>query len=602
MTHIARADVAKENRWNVEELYPSLESWNKELETIHSFQDIALHKGKLSESPEFLLTTLMRSFDTERKLRKLYTYAHLRHDEDLAEEPYKIAFSRIMSLYHQFGQETAWIQPEILSMSEEQLQAIIANPLMKDVAFFLEKLLRLKKHTLSAEQEEVIALAEQALETSKRAFSAINNADFRFGDIKDASDQTRTLTHASYGLYIRDQDRVLRKNAFTTMHSQYATYQNTLAELLSGQVQNHLFNAKVRNYSSCLEAALQPKNIDTQVYRALIEAVRQKLPSLHRYLKLRKQLLDLPELHYYDLYVPLVPAVEMKFDYDQAEQLVIESVKPLGDEYASLLHKGLKTDRWVDRYENQNKRSGAYSSGCYDSMPYILMNYKGILRDVFTLAHEAGHSMHSLFSRQTQPYHYSDYTIFVAEVASTFNEELLTQSLLKQCSNPQEKAFLINEKIEDIRATLFRQTMFAEFELAIHEAAEKRQPLTPQFLSATFADLNKIYFGNEVIFDQEIAIEWARIPHFYYNFYVFQYATGISAALALAERVVHGNKKDRDAYLQFLRSGSSDYPLRLLEKAGVAMNTAQPVLEAIGKFDLLVSELESLLAVSARKC
>jgi oligoendopeptidase F len=344
-----------------------------------------------------------------------------------------------------------------------------------------------------------------------------------------------------------------------------------------------------------LQAALFPKNIDPKVYHALIEAVHSKISSLHKYFRLRKKLLKLKEVHLYDLFIPLTQQFDKKYSYDEAEQLVIESVKPLGEEYTKLLHDGLKKGRWVDRYENQNKRSGAYSSGCYDSMPYILMNYKGILRDLYTLSHEAGHSMHSLLSRQTQPYHYSDYAIFVAEVASTFNEELLSHTLLQKVQSKEERAFLLCEMIEDIRSTLFRQTMFAEFELFLHETIEKREPLTPAVLKHKYLELNHLYFGNEVVLDQLIAIEWARIPHFYYGFYVYQYATGISAAIALSEQVLHGGKKEKDAYLNFLRSGSSDYPLALLKKAGIDMCSPKPIVAAIEKFSAMVNELESLL-------
>jgi oligoendopeptidase F len=593
---IARKDVPKNDCWNLEALYPSLQAWQNELALSATFGDIAKHKGALS-SPENLLETLSLYFSKERMLRKLYTYAHLLHDQDIAEEEAKKAYQSITALYHKFSQETAWIQPEIVSLAEETLDQMIKNQKLQPFAFFLEKLKRLKHHTLSSEQEFLVALADQAMEAPKKAFSAINNADFRFGEVHDANEKAHLLTHGSFGMFIRSHDRTLRKNAFECMHKKYAEYKNTLAELLAGQVQNHLFQAKAHRYDSCLQAALYPKNIDKEVYHSLISAINKGLPSLHRYMELRKQLLGVDELHFYDLYVPLVPAFDLKFSYEEAEAVVIESVAPLGEEYTALLHHGLTSGRWTDRFENQNKRSGAYSSGCYDSMPYISMNFKGILRDVFTLAHEVGHSMHSLFSRRNQPYQYSDYAIFVAEVASTFNEELLMQVLMKRAGSIEEKAFLINEKIEDIRATLFRQTMFAEFELAIHQAAEQNIPLTPQFFNDTFLELNRKYFGNTLYFDNAIAFEWSRIPHFYYNFYVFQYATGISAAMSLSEAVLNGGEKEKQAYLQFLQSGGSDYPIALLQKAGVDMKTQEPVQQTIKKFDALVSELEKLLAV-----
>lgn len=591
---ILRQDVPESDRWNLEALYPSLTAFKDELQLI-DFSDLQKYRGKLSESSQQLVATIDAIFSIERKLRKLYTYAHLKHDEDIADTKSKEAYETISTLYHQFAQETAWLQPELLHVPEETFKAFLEDPKTEKYHFFLEKLFRLKPHTLSTEQEELMALADQALDTAQKTFSALNNADFSFGTIKDTKGEEHPLTHALYGLYLRERDQTLRKNAFQAMHNTYASYKNSLSELISGQVQKHLFTARARKYTSCLEAALQPRNIDVQVYRSLIAAVHSNIDALHSYMQLRKKVMGVEKLHFYDLYVPLVSSFDMKMNYDDAEALVIDAVKPLGDEYVNLLHHGLKSGRWVDRYENKNKRSGAYSSGCYDSMPYILMNYKGILRDVFTLMHEVGHSMHSLLSRKHQPYHYSDYTIFVAEVASTFNEELLSHALLKNATSSEQKAFLINEKIEDIRATLFRQVMFCEFELFIHETAEKRIPITPDLLSEEFTRLNRFYFGDAVFVDPEIAIEWARIPHFYYNFYVFQYATGISAALALANGVLTGGKKERDAYLHFLQSGSSDYPINLLQKAGVDMRKPEPVATAIGQFRAKVTELEALL-------
>lgn len=610
---IARCDVAENDRWNLTHLYPSLADWQKELQTVvvsdnpPFFAPISKYKGMLCESAKNLLETLETFFAIERKLRKLYTYAHLLHDEEITKEESKQAYDTIVGIYHQFSQETAWMQPEILEMDEIKLQNCLKDPLLKDYRFFLEKLVRLKPHTLREDQEELMALAGQALDTPQKAFSAINNADFKFGKIKTESGEEKELTHATYGLYLRDTDRTLRKNAFLAMHQKFAEYENSLTEILTGAVQGHVFNAKARKYASSVEAALFPKNIDVSVYHALIEAVHSKIGLLHRYLGLRKKTLGVSELHYYDLYVPLLPSIDMKFSYEEAEELVIESMKVLGDEYVSLLRDGLKNGRWVDRYENENKRSGAYSSGCYDSMPYILMNYKGILRDVFTLAHEAGHSMHSLLSRKSQSYHYSDYAIFVAEVASTFNEEFLMQTLVAKAKTDSDKAFLINEKLEDIRGTLFRQVMFAEFELFIHDAAEKRLPITPKFLKDKYLELNKFYFGSEVVLDPELAIEWARIPHFYYDFYVYQYATGISAALSLAEHVRHEGTKATDKYLNFLKSGSSDYPINILAKAGCDMRTPKPVIEALEEFGRLTDQLEILLdskelAVAVNKC
>lgn len=595
-----RSEVAMEDRWNVESLYPLFSNWQKDFKSVGEIDksphwpQLARFKGKLGKDTKTLKSALVTLFDISRKLSKLYTYAHLRHDEDITDDAFKTAFIQISHLLHDFNQECAWFEPELLALPATSLKKLITSPALKDYRFYLEKIVRLKKHTLTSDKEEIVAQSGKAMATAVKAFSAITDADFRFGTVSDSKGNETELTHATYALCIRDQDRVLRKNAFEQMHAKFLGFENTLCELLNGNVQAHLFNAQVRNFNSCLEASLYPKNIDLDVYHSLISAVNDNIDVLHKYMRLREQVLNIGPLHLYDIYVPLSKDVDIKMTYDQGEQAVIESVAPLGSEYQNILRKGLLKERWVDRYENKNKRSGAYSSGCYDSVPYILMNYKGLLKDVFTLAHEAGHSMHSHLSHKNQPYHYSDYPIFLAEVASTFNEDLLMRYLLKHAKTKEEKIFLINQQIEDIRGTLFRQTMFAEFELYIHEMAEKNVPLTPKLLKEYASRLNAIYFG-PVVIDPLIEIEWARIPHFYYNFYVYQYATGVSAALALSERVVNGGKKECEDYLTFLKGGSSQFPIEMLKKAGVDMRSSGPVEAAINKFRGLVNELALLL-------
>jgi oligoendopeptidase F len=497
-------------------------------------------------------------------------------------------------IFFDFQQECAWIEPELLALPADLIDDYMKSPELADYRFHVEKIVRMRPHTLSADKEELLAMAGKPLQAPPKAFSALNNADIKLGKITDSEGKEHDLTHGLYQMYLRSQDRVLRENAFKGMLNSFQGFENTIAELLYGQVQTHLFNAHARQYPTCLDAALFPKKIPLSVYRSLIQAVRGGLETLHRYVRLRKKILHLPEVHLYDMYVPLVPQVDIKMSYVEAEDAIIESVAPLGEQYQNALKRGLKSERWVDRYENKNKRSGAYSSGCFDSFPYILMNFRGILRDTFTLAHEAGHSMHSYLSKTSQPYHYSHYPIFVAEVASTFNEELLMNLLLNRFTKKEEKLFLVNEKMEDIRATLFRQTMFAEFELKIHELVESGAPLTPSLLKEIYYQLNADYFGPDAFIDDEIRIEWARIPHFYYNFYVYQYATGISAALSLAEKVLAGDSGARDNYLAFLSSGCSLFPIDLLKLAGVDMTTPEPVQAALRKFDSLLTELESL--------
>lgn len=595
-----REEVAEGDRWNLDPLFSSLESWNQAFEKIAP-KDSKMHwpelhnfRGKLGQGAEKLKAALDECHRIEREVARLYTYAHLRNDEELTHDQHKGAYGKALNLYHDYQAAVAWLQPEILSLPESTLTAYLQNPILAPYKFLIERISKMKKHTLAPEQEHLMALASKALQAPRKAFSALNDADFKFGTVEDGQGKQRELTHGSYGIFIRDQDRVLRQNSFKKLHNHYKAYENTICELLSGRVQDHLFNARARNYTTCLDAALYHNNIDLQVYHALIKAIRDNISSHHRYIRLRKKLLNLSEIHLYDMYVPVTPNVDIRMTYDQAVDAVVASVSPLGKEYQAILAKGLGEQRWVDRYENTNKRSGAYSSGCFDSPPYILMNYKDIIRDVFTLSHEAGHSMHSFYSRKYQPYHYADYPIFVAEVASTFNEELLNQYLLKQETDVEKKIFLINQKIEDIRGTLFRQTMFAEFELWIHEMAEKGTPLTPKLIKEKYRELNQFYFGPDVVIDPEIDIEWARIPHFYSNFYVYQYATGISAALALAHKVTHGGKQDVEQYLGFLSSGSSQYPIDLLKKAGVDMRSPEPVICAIREFSRLTQELEQL--------
>lgn len=590
-----RSEQNPKDLWNVEEMYPSLTEWETAFNQVPSLEKLAEFKGRLNEGAGILKELLDLSCSLEREISKLYTYSHLRHDEDISNPEAKGAYQKSLALYTSLAEAASWIEPEILTLDE----SIADDPALAEYSFHLKKIFRLKAHTLSEAEEKLIASSGLALQASHRAFSAINDADMKYGVALDKEGKEHEITHASFGVMLRSHDRVLRKNAFQAMHGKYSEFSNTLTELLNGQLQSHVFSSTARNYSSCLEAALYPKNIDTSVYHSLIESVRDNLSTLHKYMGLRKKVLKVDELHLYDVYVPLVQDMDITMDYGDAEEAIIDSVAPLGDLYQSKLREGLKTGRWVDRYENESKRSGAYSSGCYDSMPYILMNYKKLLRDVFTLAHEAGHSMHSLLSKTTQPYHYANYPIFVAEVASTFNEDLLMRKMLSETNDRSTRIFLINQKIEDIRSTLFRQTMFAEFELMIHQMAEAKTPITPDHLREKYKELNIAYFGPETTIDDEISIEWSRIPHFYYNFYVYQYATGISAALSLANKVMNGGAKEQSAYLTFLSGGCSKYPIDLLIDAGVDMRTKQPVTDAIAHFGQLVDELETLLEPSA---
>ncbi len=593
-----RTEVPAEEKWNVEALYLSLDDWKKDFTkwqgeaAFPRWPVLASYRGRLGQSPQVLLEMCNYYLSLDRSLSKLYTYAHLRHDEDVANDLHKQAYQKIVSLLHAFRQEASWIEPEILQLPEE----LVNDPILAPYRVTLDKIIRLKPHTLSAREEEMLAMAGQALEASSRAFSAFNNADLKFPKIKDGKGEEHELTHGKLSTYLRSQDRTLRQNAFQTMHGSFLSYENTLSELINGEAQQHLFAAKARKFSSCLQAALFPHNIDVSVYHNLIATVRKNLHVLHNYMNLRKKILGYETLHMWDLHVPLVPAADLSMSYEEAEKLVIESVEPLGKEYQTLLGKGLTIDRWVDRYENARKRSGAYSSGCYDSLPYILMNYHGNFHDVMTLAHEAGHSMHSLLSWKNQTYQNASYPIFVAEVASTFNEELVMRHLLARTSEKDKRAYLINQKIEDIRNTFFRQTMLAEFELKVHRFVEEGTPLTPALLKSEYRQLNLDYFGSAVEVDADIDIEWARIPHFYYNFYVYQYATGISAALSLVDIVA---KEGPANYLKFLSSGGSKYPLDLLKIAGVDMQKPEGVAATIRRFEELTLSLADCLPRTA---
>lgn len=596
-----RAEVAQEDKWNVEALYPSWEDWEKDFavwtrpdQNLH-WPELTAFKGRLAD-PHSLSEFLKTSLQIDRKLNKVYTYAHLRHDEDVAADLPNQCYTRAITSLFQLREETSWVEPELLQLDDDKINQLLSSDLLSEYRVHLEKILRFKPYTLSSEMEKLMALAGKPLETAQRVFGVLNNADLKFDPVIDCQGQKKEVSHAKYHLYLRSPDRKLRQGAFQSLHNSFLAHENTLCELIQGQVLKHVFEKKARGYTSCLQAALFPHQIDEDVYTSLISSVHKKLSSLHRYMALRKKLLGLDQMHLYDVYTPLVPDVKWTIDYKTAENLVIDSVAPLGKDYQAILRKGLEEDRWVDRYENARKRSGAYSSGCYDSSPYILMNFQGTLNDTLTLTHEAGHSMHTYMSTQHQPYQYSHYPIFLAEVASTFHEELLFKHLMEKASSKQEKAYLINQKIDDMRATFFRQTMFAEFELKIHQLVENDIPLTPSLLKSEYKELNLKYFGDSIVIDKEIDIEWARIPHFYYNFYVYQYATGLSASYALSHKVLTEGEKARDKYLSFLSSGCSKFPLETLKEAGVDMKSSNAVESLIDRFDSLVSELEEILS------
>lgn len=583
-------------QWKVESIYSNVQEWEKDFTKFNGEDQKKLLSlsGKLHEGVDQLCKALSLYFSLDRLLNKIYTYAHLRYDEDLTNDEHKTIYGQSLLLSNEFEYKFSWIESEILKLSTEVLEKYLKDEKTAPYRVYLKRLLHLKPHRLEKEQEELLTLCEQPLMGAQKAFSAFNNADLKFHSIKDEKGEEKPLTSSSYLRYMREGDRTLRKNAFETLHQGYLNNENLLCELLFTQVQKHLFFAKARKYKSCLQAALYPHNIDPSVYTLLIQSVRSKINVLHRYGHLRKKWLKIEKLFPYDLSIPILKSAKVDMDYKKGCQNVIASVEPLGKEYQKTLEEGLLKKGWVDPFENKGKRSGAYSSGCYDTEPFILMNYYNTLNDVFTLAHEAGHSMHSYLSNHHQSYQDSKYPIFVAEVASTFNELLLLKHLYAQSKDPLEKASLLLYQIDGIRSTFFRQVQFAEYELLVHQAVEENQPLTPTFLKQEYAKLNKIYYGDALENHPLIEVEWARIPHFYYNFYVYQYATGISAAYSLFDNV-QKNKEAAEKYLKFLSSGCTHYPIELLKIAGVDMHSTSSIEGIITRFGELITELDHLM-------
>lgn len=590
-----REEKSPEEKWNLENFFTTPQAWEENLEALQQkakagWDALVMYQGKIKAGdPQALKELLDIYFAYCRDLEKVYVYAHLRHDEDIGNDTNRAGYERSIALLQMFEHAASWIEPEILSMDEERLQNLMKAQELSGYRFYLQTLFDQKPYVLDEKGEYLMALASPIRRAPSSAFSALNNVDMKFPDVLDAEGKAHPLTHGTYSVYLKSHDRILRENAFKGMHRTFRKMENTLTGLLSGQVQSHIFTKKARGYDSCLESALKRYQIPTQVYYNLIEATRRELDALHEYVALRKKLLGYGELHYYDLSVPLVKQVDMKFSYQESCQITIDSVALLGEEYQEILRKGITEDQWVDVSENEGKRSGAYSSGCYDSMPYILLNYQGMLNDLMTLSHEAGHSMNTLLSNRKQAYHEASYPIFVAEVASTFHEQLTLEYLLERAKSREERLYLLNHAIESIRGTFFRQTMFAEFELKIHQLAEDDHPLTKDLLKELYAELNRDYFGPELVIDDELSSEFSRIPHFYYNFYVYQYATGIAAATTLVDLV---KKEGNEAYLNFLSSGGSDYPIPTLKKAGVDMENAAVIHHQIARFRELVKKFE----------
>lgn len=596
-----REEVPEALTWDLTTIFPTDEAWETEYENLRKeLPKIETFQNTLHESAERLLDLLQLQDQLSERLGKLYVYAHLRYDQDTTNSFYQGMNQKAESLLAFASSQMSYIVPEILQIGEETLRRFLKeNESLQLYEKTLDEIIRQQDHFLSEEEEKILSEASEALQTAGNTFGMLNNADLTFPTIKDEEGNEVELTHGRYIQFLESTQRDVRKQAFKAMYDTYGKYKNTFASTLSGAVKKNNFYAKVRRYNSARQAALDRNNIPESVYDQLVEAINEKLPLLHRYTALRKQVLNLDDLHMYDLYVPLIQDVDMKLSYEEAQTHVLQSLTPLGEDYVGIVKEGFD-NRWVDVVENKGKRSGAYSSGTYGTNPFILMNWQDNVNNLYTLTHEFGHSVHSYYTRKHQPYRYGNYSIFVAEVASTLNEALLSEYLLKELKDEKERLYILNHFLEGFRATVFRQTMFAEFEHTIHQLDQEGRPLTADGLSEIYYDLNKKYFGEAIVIDDEIALEWARIPHFYYNYYVYQYATGYAAATSLSAQILEEGEEAVERYKNFLKAGSSDYPIEVLKRAGVDMTKKDPILEALDVFEEKLTTFEQLLQTSIK--
>lgn len=591
-----RSEIKKEFTWAIEDLYATDELWEKEYNQLKEMLPSASeYRDRLSESAQTLLSYLKLENQLGEMFERVYVYANQKYHEDTANAVYQDLSDKAGVILVQLDSVLSFATPEILNIPEETIERFKAEEEeLRVYDFYLKNILRRKPHILSAQMEELLADAGEMASSPDNIYSKFNNADLKFPEIKDESGNMVRITHGRFIQLLESNDRRVREDAFKGVYNTYESFKNTLAATFSSNLKQELFFSRAKNYGSNLEKALDDSNVPTSVYNNLIDAVHDNMGLMHRYVSLRKKLLGLDELHMYDLYTPIVQDVKMDIPYEEAKKLVAEGLKPLGDEYQQILQEGYN-NRWIDIYENENKRSGAYSWGAYGTHPYVLLNYNDTLDNVFTLAHEMGHAIHSYYSDKVQPYVYAGYKIFVAEVASTCNEALLIDHMLKNTDDKLQKAYLINHFLDKFKGTLYRQTMFAEFEMITHRMIEEGQSLTADTLCKIYHDLNVLYYGDDIIIDPEIDMEWARIPHFYTAFYVYQYATGYSAAIALSRRILQEGKPAVDDYIRFLSGGSSDYPIELLKKAGVDMNTKEPVNQALKLFEELLDQMEELM-------
>jgi len=592
---LQRNEINEKDTWDLSTIFETDQKWEEELALLtEDTKEAASLEGHLLDSAKSLLNITERYLDLSRRLEKLYVYAHMKNDQDTRVAKYQEYYAKAMTLYSQLDQVFSFYEPEFMAITEEQYQNFLAEePKLQPYKHFFDKLLQNKEHVLSQREEELLAGAGEIFGAASETFAILDNADIVFPFVKDEDGNEVQLSHGVYMRLVESKNREVRRGAYEALYSTYEQYQHTYAKTLQTNVKVQNYRAKVRNYKSAREAALAANFVPESVYDNLVSAVRKHLPLLHRYLSLRSKILGIPDLKMYDVYTPL-SSVEYSFTYEEALKKAEEALAVLGEDYLSRVKRAF-SERWIDVYENQGKRSGAYSGGSYDTNAFMLLNWQDNLDNLFTLVHETGHSMHSSYTRETQPYVYGDYSIFLAEIASTTNENILTEKLLQEVQDDATRFTILNNFLDGFRGTVFRQTQFAEFEHAIHQADQNGEVLTSEFLNKLYADLNQEYYGLSKEDNPQIQYEWARIPHFYYNYYVYQYSTGFAAASALAEKIVHGSQDDRDRYIDYLKAGKSDYPLNIMRKAGVDMEKEDYLNDAFAVFERRLDEFEALV-------
>ncbi|EFX53057.1 oligoendopeptidase F [Streptococcus cristatus ATCC 51100] len=590
-----RNEIEEKYTWDLTTIFPTDEAFEAELAQVsEEVRKAAGLAGHLLDSADSLLTTTEIQLDLMRRIEKLYSYAHMKNDQDTRVAKYQEYQAKGMTLYSEFGQSFAFYEPEFMAITEDQYQAFLAEqPALQLYQHYFDKLLKKKAHILTQREEELLAGAGEIFGAAGETFAILDNADIVFPMVHDEDGNEVQLSHGNYITLVESKNREVRKEAYEALYSVYEQYQHTYAKTLQTNVKVHNYNAKVRKFSSAREAALSADFIPESVYDSLVSAVNKHLPLLQRYIALRAKILGISDLKMYDMYTPL-SETDYKFTYEEALAKSEEVLAILGEDYLSRV-KTAFSERWIDVHENQGKRSGAYSGGSYDTNAFMLLNWQDTLDNLFTLVHETGHSMHSSYTRETQPYVYGDYSIFLAEIASTTNENILTEKLLEEVEDDATRFAIFNHFLDGFRGTVFRQTQFAEFEHAIHKADQEGQVLTSEFLNELYADLNEKYYGLKKEDNPQIQYEWARIPHFYYDYYVFQYSTGFAAASALAEKIVHGSQEDKDKYLDYLKAGNSDYPLNVIKKAGVDMEKEDYLNAAFAVFERRLDEFEALV-------